>query len=108
MRSKGYSSWAGYVCLSVSQHLTSRMSNQGYPAIVNDIQPYPKRYLLMSLARVGARTDSNIIIIPLLLPYADTHYKTRAWPASTHTHWRSTQDMQYAPRISHFSAFYFV
>ena len=30
-----------------------------YPGIVNDIQPCPKRCLLMLLARVGARTDST-------------------------------------------------
>ena len=30
-----------------------------YPTSINDIQPCPKRCLLMLLARVGARTDST-------------------------------------------------
>ena len=32
---------------------------RGYPGIVNDIQPCPKRCLLMPLVRVGVRTDST-------------------------------------------------
>ena len=39
--------------------LDARRNVKGYPGIINDIQPYPKRCLLMLLAHVGARTDST-------------------------------------------------
>ena len=39
--------------------LDAQRRAKGYSAIVNNIQPYPKRCLLMLLARVGARTDST-------------------------------------------------
>ena len=57
--------------------LDAQRNVRGYPGIVNDIQPCPKRYLLMLLARVGARTDST------------THAATtrEAWPISVHAYW---------------------
>ena len=39
--------------------LDAQQNVRGYPTIVNDIQPCPKRYLLMPLVRVGVRTDST-------------------------------------------------
>ena len=39
--------------------LDSQRSARGYATIVNNIQPCPKRCLLMSLAHVGVRTDST-------------------------------------------------
>ena len=39
--------------------LNTQRSVNGYPTIVNNIQPCPQRYLLMPLARVRARTDST-------------------------------------------------
>ena len=39
--------------------LDARRSARGYPTIVNNIQPCPKRWLLMPLVRVGVRTDST-------------------------------------------------
>ena len=39
--------------------LGTQRKARGYPTIVNNIQPCPKLYLLMPLARVGARTDST-------------------------------------------------
>ena len=41
--------------------LTTQRSARGYPTIVNDTQPYPKRCLLMPLARVAARSDSTTL-----------------------------------------------
>ena len=38
---------------------TQRLSTREYPTIVNNIQLYPKRCLLIPLARVGARTEST-------------------------------------------------
>ena len=38
--------------------LDPQQSARGYPMIVNNIQPCPKRCLLMPLARVGARTGA--------------------------------------------------
>ena len=38
--------------------LDIQRSVRGYPTIVNNIQPCPKRCLLMPLPRVGAKTDS--------------------------------------------------
>ena len=40
-------------------HLTHSEASEGYPTIVNNIQPCPKLCLLMPLARAGARTDST-------------------------------------------------
>ena len=37
--------------------LDTQQSVRVYPKIVNDIQPCPKRCLMMPLAHVGARTD---------------------------------------------------
>ena len=67
--------------------LTHSEASEGYPTIVNNIQPCPKLCLLMPLAYVGARTDST--------SYTATR---EAWPISTHTHWRSRQDMLYLRR----------
>ena len=39
--------------------LDAQRSARGCPAIANNIQPYPKRCLLMQLARVGARTATT-------------------------------------------------
>ena len=39
--------------------LDTQQSAREYPTIVNNIQLYPKRCLLMPLARVGARTEST-------------------------------------------------
>ena len=69
--------------------LTHSEASEGYPTIVNNIQPCPKLCLLMPLARVGARTDST------------THLQLAtlgAWPISAHAHWRSTQDLLYLRR----------
>ena len=48
--------------------------------VVNNIQPCSKLYLLMPLARVGARTDSII-----------RSANRGAWPISAHAHWHSTR-----------------
>ena len=40
--------------------LDTEWSARGYPMIVNNIQPYPERCLLMPLALVGVRTDSTM------------------------------------------------
>ena len=55
---------------------------EGYPAIVNNIQPCQKRCLLMPLARVGARTDSTTLL----------QLQPKGWPFSAHAHWYCTQD----------------
>ena len=39
--------------------LDTQRSTREYPTIVNNIQPCPKRCILMLLARVGARTEST-------------------------------------------------
>ena len=39
--------------------LDTQRSTRRYPTIINNIQPCPKRCLLMPLARVAARTDST-------------------------------------------------
>ena len=39
--------------------LDAQQNVRGYPGIVNDIQPCPKRCLLIPLVRVGVRTDST-------------------------------------------------
>ena len=67
--------------------LTHSEASEGYPTIVNNIQPCPKLCLPMPLAYVGARTDST--------SYTATR---KAWPISAHTHWRSRQDMLYLRR----------
>ena len=78
--------------------LDTQRSARGCPKIVNNIQPCPKRCILMPLARVGARTDSTTRYVQL---------QREAWPISAHAHWHSTQDVPYfAPRVLHFSAFY--
>ena len=60
--------------------LDTQRSARGYPTIVNNVQPCPKRCLLMQLVRVGARTDST------------TRSANRgAWSISAHAHWRSTR-----------------
>ena len=60
--------------------LGTQRSAKGYPTIVNNIQPCPKRCLLMPLARVGARTDSTTCSA-----------NRGAWPISAHAHWHSTR-----------------
>ena len=67
--------------------LTHSEASEGYPTIVNNIQPCPKLCLPMLLAYVGARTDST--------SYTATR---EAWPISAHAHWRSRQDMLYLRR----------
>ena len=62
--------------------------------VVNDIQPFPKRCLLMLLTRVGARADST------------THAATTRGVANFHA--RVLVYVQYAPRVLHFSAFHFI
>ena len=78
--------------------LDKQRSARGYPTIVNNIQAYPKRCLLLPLARVGARTDSTM------------RYSLReAWPISAHAHWDSTQDSTQDAVCAeglHFSAFH--
>ena len=58
---------------------------RGYPGIVNDIQPCPKRCLLMPLVRVGVRTDST------------THAATTRGVANFRA--RVLAYVQYAPRV---------
>ena len=58
--------------------LTHSEASEGYPTIVNNIQPCPKLCLPMPLAFVGARTDGT--------SYTATR---EAWPISAHAHWRS-------------------
>ena len=60
---------------------------KSYSAIVNNIQPRPKRCLLMLLARVGARTDGT----------TRAATKREAWPISAHAHWHHY--VQYARRF---------
>ena len=67
--------------------LTHSEASEGYPTIVNNIQPCPKLCLPMPLAYVGARTDST--------SYTATR---KAWPISAHAYWRSRQDMLYLRR----------
>ena len=62
--------------------LTHSEASEGYPTIVNNIQPCPKLCLLMPLARVGARTDSTTSL----------QLQREAWPTSAHAHWGSRQD----------------
>ena len=45
--------WSGF------SPLDARRSARGYHMIVNNIQPCPKRCLLMPLVRVGVRTDNT-------------------------------------------------
>ena len=60
--------------------------------IVNDIQPCPKRCLLMLLAHVGARTDSTM------------RAATTRGVANFRAH--ALAYVQYMPRVLHFSAFH--
>ena len=39
------------------------------------------------------------------MQYYTLQLQREACPISTHMHWHSTQDIQYAPRVLHFSAF---
>ena len=71
--------------------LDAQRSVRGYPGIVNDIQPCPKRCLLIPLALLGARTDAPRVQL-----------QCEAWPIFAHAHWCA----QYAPRVLHFSAFH--
>ena len=81
--------------------LDTQRRARGYPTIVNNIQPCPKQCpLVPPLTRVGARTNST------------TRYSYNArrgqFPRTRIGIIRKTptQDMQYAPRILHFSAFH--
>ena len=56
---KQYANYTGFLW---SMHNTGP---RVYPAIVNDIQLFPKRCLLMELAHVGARTDRHHAYIQL-------------------------------------------
>ena len=69
--------------------LDIQRSARGCLTIVNNIQPCPKRCLLMLLARVGARTECTT---RLQLQYG-------AWPISAHAHWHSAQDSFVARRV---------
>ena len=60
--------------------LDTQRSTRGYPKIVNNIQPCPKRCLLMPLACVEARTDSTTCSA-----------NGGAWSISAHVHWHSTR-----------------
>ena len=62
-------------------------SARGYQMIVNNIQPCPKRCLLMPIVRVGVRTDNTTRTLEL---------QRGAWPISAHAHWHN---VQYAPRV---------
>ena len=64
--------------------LDAQRSVRGYPGIVNDIQPCPKRCPLMPLALLGARTDAPRVQL-----------QCEAWPIFAHAHWCA----QYAPRV---------
>ena len=55
---------------------------------LNNIQPCPKRCLLLPLAHVGAKTDSTM---RTATTQGMANFRARAW--------HSTQDMQYAPRV---------
>ena len=60
--------------------LDTQRNARGDPTTVNNIQPCPKRCVLMPLARIGAGTDST------------TRSANRgAWPISAHAHWHSTR-----------------
>ena len=61
--------------------LDTQRSARGYPTIVNNIQPCPKRCLLMPLARVGARADSTHAL----------QLQREAWPISAHAHWHRSK-----------------
>ena len=56
-RKSQYANFPTYRC-QLSPLDTQRRA-RGYPTIVNNIQPCPKRCLPMPLPRVGARTDST-------------------------------------------------
>ena len=56
-RKSQYANLPAYPRSAFSTRRTAKA--KGYSAIVNNIQPCPKRCLLMLLARVGARTDST-------------------------------------------------
>ena len=72
--------------------------------IVNNIQPCSKQCLLILLAHVGARIESTTCVL----------YSFNSRPDQfSHTcigivHKTKTQDMQYALRVLHFSAFHCV
>ena len=68
--------------------LTHSETSEGYPTIVNNIQPCPKLCLLMPLARVGAITDTT----------TGLRLHARRGNFRAHAHWRSTQDMLYLRR----------
>ena len=71
----------------------TQRSGRGYPTSVNNIQPCPKRWLLMPLACVGARIATTM--------RAATR-RERARPISAHAHWPSRQDnavCMHAPRV---------
>ena len=57
-RKSQYANYSAYTHGQLSR-LDIQRNARGYPTIVNNIQPCSKRCLLMSLARVGARTDST-------------------------------------------------
>ena len=65
--------------------LDAQQNVRGYPGIINDIQPCPKRCLLMPLVRVGVRTDST------------THAATTRGVANFRA--RVLAYVQYAPRV---------
>ena len=66
----------------------SQRSGRGYPTIVDNIRPCPKRCLLMPLARVVARTESTTLQL---------HVRRSQFPR---TRIGTVQNnMQYAPRV---------
>ena len=58
---EGRSQYANFFRLTLGQLSPpyTQQNTRGYQTIVNNIQPCPKRCLLMPLACVGARTDST-------------------------------------------------
>ena len=65
--------------------LDAQRNVRGYPGIVNDIQPFPKRCLLMLLARPGARTGQH---------HAYVQLQRGAWLISAHAYWHMCSSMR--------------
>ena len=57
-KSPYYANYSDLPAISILR-LTHSEASEGYPTIVNNIQPCQKLCLLMPLARVGARADST-------------------------------------------------
>ena len=72
----------------------SQQSARGYPTIVNNIRPCPKRCLPMPLARVVARTESTTLQL---------HARRGQFPRSRIG---TEQSSMHAPRVLHFIRFF--